>query len=496
MADPFAVSVPAWLERVAIPIDAEHLGHTMGIGLMSLANSFERDPEAPDDANFWDSRKGFTQGFNEVQQDQIDPQWRVKGQLMANKVLAEKAQLATQGAQAEAFKNETSAWMQDAPKLTPWLTAPREQRKTMEPPTPTSKQGLALVQKQRISDDTRDVQMAASDNRLEQARLQAEHAAGVTTRVSDWNDAMGSADPDTFARISALKGGGRQPNGIPTPEAIQVMNSYRRANGMTDYGTKASEYLERPGKLTPEQTVQLRDLEADARDLRKQIAAARVSEPDKVDALQSQLDQVLEDRRSVAAGKDPYAKKPVVDPLVKQREDIENRLSDAISKNDKNAIKSAQDDLTVLRRKMDLKAGHIITPEMDAETVSSKINGIPIGGSVYIEKTGKWKTFQTQRDKDAILSQLGGAKPAAIAREKSPQLPPPLAAPSTESDKRKQQIESLQTLLDNLPANRRWEETQIRDRIEALQAEDKKANGTFKFLSQPAQDPSVPKWMR
>jgi hypothetical protein len=408
MSDPFSISPPAWLQQIAKPIDAEHLGHTMGIGLMSLANSFERDPEAPDDANFWDSRKGFTQGFNEVQQDQIDPQWRVKGQLMANKVLAEKAQLATQGAQAEAFKNETSAWMQDAPKLTPWLTAPREQRKTMDPPTPTSKQGLALVQKQRISDDTRDVQMAASDNRLEQARLQAEHAAGVTTRVSDWNDAMGSADADTFARISALKpNGGRLPNGLPTPEAIQVMNAYRRANGMTDYGTKASEYLERPGNLTPEQTVQLRDLESDARDLRKQIAAARVSEPDKVEALQAQLDQVLEDRRAVAAGKDPYANRtekpaPVNDFLTKAQSAYAKAKEDFSAAqaggnpNDiaekKTALQKAGE--TAMRAQL-VKQGHVIeNNQIGAEEIATieswnndwtKNPSIP----VLIEGTGK-----------------------------------------------------------------------------------------------------------
>jgi hypothetical protein len=37
---------------------------------MQLSNSFSRDPEAPKDASWLDSRKGIDKGFAEVTNDQ------------------------------------------------------------------------------------------------------------------------------------------------------------------------------------------------------------------------------------------------------------------------------------------------------------------------------------------------------------------------------------------------------------------------------------------
>lgn len=491
MSSPFDVQPPNWLVNVAKPVDGTALGRSLAQVGMSLANTFARDPDAPTDANWFDSRKGMDKGFAEVSNDQIDPQWRVKGQLMANQVLEQRAQLAAQGALAEERRKETSAWMEDAPRLAPWVTATPEERKGMSAPNAKSKIGMQTLQKQSLADQKYYTSQDQMQNRLEQERLKAEHSAGITTRVDDWNNALGSASPNTFSAISALKNSGRLSNGLPTPEAIALLNQDRTANGMTLYGTKASEYLEKPGKVSNEVKVQLDDLRSDESDLRRRIdAAAKAGEP--TADMEAELDSIKQQRKALASGKPMDATKSAgKDTFQRDSEKLLHEINAATAQGDAKAASKKKEDLNVLNKTYALdRNGVVLNRKMkDADKIKA-IASLPLGAPYYDEATGSLKKM-TQDVKD-IVSKV--AAPETKPIEKTPRTGSSAWMATGPQDRKEylsRRIGEIQTELDNLEVGGKstYRRGELEKELDALKAEQKQKptdSGTFKFLSTPA----------
>lgn len=491
MSDPFLIEPPRWLQDISKPPNGEAMGKAFATSIMSLANTFSRDPDAPADASWLDSRKGAEKGFAEVSNDQIDPQWRVKGQLMANQVLEQKAQLAAQGALAEERRKETSAWMEDAPKLAPWITATPEERKGMAAPSAKSKMGMQALQKQSLADQTYYTRQDQMENKLDQERLKAEHSAGITAKVADWNDALGSAPPDIFSAISALKNGGRLSNGLPTPEAIALLNQFRTANGMTLYGTKASEYLEKPGKMSAETKVQLDDLRADEADLRRQIdVKAKNGEP--TDELESQLADVKAQRKALAGGKEiGGAQAGPKDTFKRDSDKLLHEINVATAQGDSKALDKKKEDLNVLNKTYVLdRDGAVLGRKMKEADKIKAIAKLSVGAPYYDEATGKLKTM-TQDVKDKLAQSVPDPKTAS-SKANAPTSSVTATGPLNRPAFLTQRISEIKAELDKTDWGPKDVSTrdELRKKLEALQAEQDKSKSsgppTFKFLSTPS----------
>lgn len=83
MAGPFDVQVPAWLERIARPIDAEQTGALIGQGLAAVATAFQENTPADEEMGFGKAgeSKGFKQGLLESRMNLADPMWKQKFQM-------------------------------------------------------------------------------------------------------------------------------------------------------------------------------------------------------------------------------------------------------------------------------------------------------------------------------------------------------------------------------------------------------------------------------
>jgi hypothetical protein len=80
MSDIFGSSsnVPRWLEAAAQPLSGEKLGRDIGTSLADLYTSLQKNPEAPADASWGDSRKGLAQAIFERNAAAQDPLWKEK----------------------------------------------------------------------------------------------------------------------------------------------------------------------------------------------------------------------------------------------------------------------------------------------------------------------------------------------------------------------------------------------------------------------------------
>jgi hypothetical protein len=78
MADIFGSSnnVPRWLEEDARPLDGAKLGAAVNTSLADLYTSLQKNPEAPADASWGDSRKGLAQAIFERNAATQDPLWK------------------------------------------------------------------------------------------------------------------------------------------------------------------------------------------------------------------------------------------------------------------------------------------------------------------------------------------------------------------------------------------------------------------------------------
>lgn len=486
------------MQDIAKPPNGEAMGKAFAMGLSSLVGAFEKDPNAAPDASWLDSRKGLETSMAEVSNAQTDPQWRVKGQLMANQVLEQRAQLAAQGALAEERRKETSAWMEDAPKLAPWITATPEERKGMASPDAKSKIGMQTLQKQSLADQRYYTSQDQMANKLDQERLKAEHSAGITAKVADWNDALGSVDPATFSAISALKdqkgvvNGGRLPNGLPTPEAISILNGFRTSNGMTLYGTKASEYLEKPGKMSAETKVQLDDLRSDESDLRRRIdAKSKNGEP--TDDLEAQLEDVKAQRKALAGGKAIAGteSKPK-DNFQRDTDKLLHEINQFTAQGKDKEVKQKKEELNVLNKTYVLdRNGVVLGRKLKDVEKNQLLAQQPVGTPYYDEVTGKLKVLD-QKAKD-MLSQT-------VQEPSKPSSSKPSAWRAESPVDRKSALDSRITAIQDELKSKDWfsedrdkrrtleaRQEKLQEELDRLKSERKKLdNGTFKFLSTPA----------
>ena len=242
MADIFGSSQPpAWLVEATKQTPGE-LGSIAGLALGGGLNALEQDPNAKD------SRKGFKQGLAEARLNEADPLWKIK---LSQSVADHQANLLGRAAQAQSAialanerKAETAAWMEDAPRLSSWLTASPEQRKDLPTPTAQSKQGLTLLQKTEDNDQRYFIQRDNQKIREDTSKIQQENQK----RSLDWANAVGAADPDTQAKIAELPNQGWVQDGqgrkiSPSSQALGILNDWRKSNNLLPFGAKQTEVV-------------------------------------------------------------------------------------------------------------------------------------------------------------------------------------------------------------------------------------------------------------
>jgi len=221
--------VPVWLQRITQPPDAGAIGKDIGGVLAGVVNSFGRDENAaPDNEDYWGTRKGFEKGMQESRMNQADPMWRLKKTEIEAKVKDALAQAESRHALAQQHSSETSAWMKAIPVLAPWKAATPEERATM--PTPDvgpSRTAWKVVQDQQNADwryarqkEMNDLQKMRAENTTTQAKLAVADAKKFTDLLATLEDPIErqairemQTDPqqvgpstEQWARLNAAKG--------------------------------------------------------------------------------------------------------------------------------------------------------------------------------------------------------------------------------------------------------------------------------------------------
>ena len=217
MADIFGgAQMPAWLANLAKPTDPELTGHVIGTALGAGLNAIERDPNSPDG-----ERKGFKEGIAEARMNQSNPMWRLQAAQTQSAMMARAAQAESAYALANERINETKAWMQDAPKLSPWLTARPEDRKTLPTPTANSKTGMTLLEKTRDQDARYFAAQDANSLRKQQVDNNTVAAKSILDDAKKFNSTLLTVtDPATRSKIR-----GMTKNGVPTAEAWEALDA-------------------------------------------------------------------------------------------------------------------------------------------------------------------------------------------------------------------------------------------------------------------------------
>jgi hypothetical protein len=205
---------PRWLQEAARPVDTAKLGAFIGTNLAEVATALQKDPNAASNAGFWESRKGLTEGIAEVRANQNDQFWKLKTAQMQNNMAASQARTTAELATASEKFRETSAWMEDAPKLAAWATATPDQRKELPSPEVKSKTGLGIVQKTVSSDDQYFTRKQAVENQSTAAKIVIADTANFRKRIS-------TLDPDLRASIEELK---PQRDGSPSSVQLTALN--------------------------------------------------------------------------------------------------------------------------------------------------------------------------------------------------------------------------------------------------------------------------------
>lgn len=235
MADIFGgANPPSWLVDATRQTPGE-LGSIAGLAFGGVLNALQEAPpekvpvkdpktgevtmqDAPKKEGFtgWlGSRKGLAQGLGEARLNTEDPLWRLKVAQTQASILGTMAQTQSALALAEERKQETAAWMKDAPSLSPWLSATPEQRKSMPEPTATSKQGMIAIQRKNDADQRYFNQQDANKIKQEQADNASAAAKAATVNTKTFYDELKLVTSgEDQARIL-----GMTKNGMPTPEA-------------------------------------------------------------------------------------------------------------------------------------------------------------------------------------------------------------------------------------------------------------------------------------
>jgi len=206
MADIFGgATPPAWLTDLTRQTPGE-LGSIAGLALGGAVNA---------------ATEGVSpkQGLGEARLNIEDPLWKLKVAQTQASILGTMAQTQSAYALAEERKQETAAWMQDAPQLSSWLTATPEQRQKMPAPVAVSKQGMTAIERSRDQDARYFIQKDANDIKQQNAENQSSAAKAAATNTKSFYDMLKTVtDPVAQATIM-----GMTKNGLPTPEAWEAL---------------------------------------------------------------------------------------------------------------------------------------------------------------------------------------------------------------------------------------------------------------------------------
>ena len=272
MADIFqGTQVPAWLQRETEQQPGQ-LGDVVGLAAGGLMNALQRDPNAPQDASFLESRKGVAEGLAEARLNIADPLWKLKVEQSKAAIMGRMAQAENAYAGAKQKVADTAAWMQDSQELTPWLSARPEDRQIMPAPAVRSKAGATLVERTQTQDSRYFIGKEANRVRDESSRVTLENQK----RATEWDNAVGAADPTVTAQIAELPNQGWIVDGqgrriSPSTQALSILNSSRAAAGMLPFGAKQSE-VKKPDAIAVEKEKQKGRLELQTE---KEKAAAK-----------------------------------------------------------------------------------------------------------------------------------------------------------------------------------------------------------------------------
>ena len=172
---------PAWLQRSTQPADTGAIGAVLGTqaagGFLAASGG-----------------KSWSEGLGEARENQADPMWRLKQAQMQGQILDRAAQAESQYALAKQRNQETSAWMQDAPTLSPWTSMTPEQRIATPPPQVSSKTAFGIVQKQSAADEQYLIRKTAADNQSVAAKISVRDASDFLKQVGTLKDRGAVAD--------------------------------------------------------------------------------------------------------------------------------------------------------------------------------------------------------------------------------------------------------------------------------------------------------------
>lgn len=401
--DPFEVQPPAWLQQIAKPVNGEELGRSFAMGLSTLATAFEEDPNGQPG-----ERKGLSTAAAEVSNAQLDPQWRVKGQMLANQVASQKMQLAEQGAWLNAQQRETSAWMEELPSVSSYLTTPPDKLDGVDPPKVTSQRGIQAVTAKQQQIETYKLRKQQQDNlnsyrqsQEENRRFNIERGAAWQKHNQDVQEKYADLTPENRAAVDAMGPRARNKDGSFTSEAEVMINQGLKNEGKPLIGAKPS------GKLSPEVQAQLTDLRADAADLRRRIAAAEKNGSDTSD-LEAELDGVKEQMRGLTGGQGIAGPAGGGDKFSKQQNAIQQKIIDAKARGNTDAEKAATEELQILNRKKALADGNSIFSGKPNSTDANKIKSLKLPATIYVESAKDFFKIENENDRSAILEQFEG----------------------------------------------------------------------------------------
>jgi hypothetical protein len=230
---------PAWLTEATRQKKGQ-LGDIAGLAFGAGINALQRDPNAPSDASFLESRKGVGEGITEARLSSVDPMWKLHVATAQAQQLSQMAQAESAFALAKERSAETQAWMVDAPTLSPWLTARPEDRLNMPEPVAQSKTGLGMIEKTTTADSQYFIKQQAQQQLLEATKLRVENNATKLKDLQLWDNAAAELSPQERTQIDALNNNGRDQSGALTPEARTMIDGFRSAAGKPPVGTAPS----------------------------------------------------------------------------------------------------------------------------------------------------------------------------------------------------------------------------------------------------------------
>ena len=237
MADIFAgTQPPAWLVNETAQQPGA-LGDVAGLAVGGLLNSLQRDPNASPNAGFLESRKGVKEGLAEARLNEQNPLWRLQATQIKAATIGRMAQAETAYAKAQSQIADTTAWMQEAPTLAPWLSATPEQRKDLPIPNVSSKIGVSAVQKAAIADQNYFIKQQAQQQSIEATKLRVDNNSTKLKDIQLWDNAYAELTPQQRIQVDALPNSGRDKGGVLTPAARSMINALHVADGKPPVGT-------------------------------------------------------------------------------------------------------------------------------------------------------------------------------------------------------------------------------------------------------------------